>query len=73
MPIYEYKCTRCAQVFEQLSSREDRDKVPPCAACGCVKTKRMMSTFAGHSSSGSIAGGGGWGDCSTGSCSTCRN
>lgn len=73
MPIYEYKCARCAQVFEKLSSREERDTVPPCTACGCAKTKRLMSTFAGHSSSGSIGGSGGCGGCRKSSCAGCRH
>ncbi len=73
MPIYEYKCARCAQVFEQLIPRDARDQVPPCEACGCVKTKRLMSTFAGHSSSGSIGGSDGCGGCRKSSCAGCRH
>ena len=73
MPLYEYKCARCAKVFEKLCSRESRDQVPPCPDCGCVKTKRMMSTFAGHSSGGgSLAGSGGCGGCSKTSCAGCH-
>jgi putative FmdB family regulatory protein len=72
MPIYEFKCQRCAQVFEKLCSRDDKDKVPPCPDCGCVKTRRQMSIFAGHTSSGSVAGGGGCGGCTKSSCGGCR-
>ncbi|NPV47500.1 MAG: zinc ribbon domain-containing protein [Armatimonadetes bacterium] len=72
MPIYEYKCDRCAQVFERLTSRGDRDRRPACTACGSARTRRLMSKFAGRSSGVSVAGSGGCSSCSKSSCTSCR-
>ena len=73
MPVYEYKCKRCSLKFEKLISRERRDEPGPCPECHCARSQRVMSSFAGHSSSGSIGGGGGCGGCSSSSCAGCHN
>jgi len=55
MPIYEYKCKSCDQVFEQLvfSSRDESNL--NCPACGSVDVERQMSCFSsGQSASGGI-------------------
>ena len=43
MPIYEYKCEICGQVFEELVfSSEDEEKTR-CPKCGDKKINRVMS------------------------------
>jgi putative FmdB family regulatory protein len=46
MPIYEYKCTSCGTVFEELVSR-DPGKPLPCPSCSSEKTEKQMSVFGG--------------------------
>lgn len=74
MPVYEYKCKRCSIKFEKLISRDNRDNPGACPDCGCERSQRLMSTFAGHKSDGgSIGGGGGCGGCSSSSCAGCHH
>lgn len=73
MPVYEYKCKRCAHVFEKLVGRDQRDNPGPCPDCNCARSQRLMSMFAGHSSGGSIGGGGGCGGCAKSSCAGCHH
>ncbi|HBE94925.1 MAG TPA: FmdB family transcriptional regulator, partial [Desulfovibrio sp.] len=40
MPIFEYKCGRCGQEFEELVFGDD---APACPACGSKKTSKLMS------------------------------
>jgi putative FmdB family regulatory protein len=39
MPIYDYKCRRCAHRFEQLVKP---DEIPNCPACGAAKPERLF-------------------------------
>lgn len=52
MPIYEFKCKKCGNIFESLHFRSD-DKYSPCPSCGGEKTERLLSTFSSVSSSSS--------------------
>ncbi len=59
MPIFEYRCRHCSQVFEELvfsSLTKDEDII--CPKCGGNNAERMMSAFssAGSSVSGSYSG-----------------
>lgn len=77
MPIFEYKCGKCGQEFEELVFGED---TPACPKCGSTKTSKLMSRCRAKSGgdggdfdmapSGG-GGGGGCSSCSGGSCSTC--
>lgn len=76
MPIFEYKCGRCGQEFEELVFGDD---APACPACGSKKTSKLMSRCRaksggddGGSDAPSSGGGGGCSGCSGGSCSTCH-
>jgi putative FmdB family regulatory protein len=44
MPLYDFRCVRCAEVFELQVSF---GVVPPCPVCGHAETERVMSPFAG--------------------------
>lgn len=43
MPIYEYKCSKCSQVFEILQKITDRP-ISVCSACGGELKKLITST-----------------------------
>ncbi|MCF8063298.1 MAG: zinc ribbon domain-containing protein [Deltaproteobacteria bacterium] len=51
MPIYEYRCDACGEVFEQLVFASDKDEPVECPSCGRRKTKRQLSSFSCGSSS----------------------
>jgi len=70
MPIYEFKCSKCEEVFELLLLKED--EVGACKKCGSGEFERIMS------STNYAMGAGGGGakvsaktrSCSSGSCTT---
>lgn len=48
MPIYEFKCSECAHVFDELvpmNTEGDRLKCPKCSHVGA---RRLISAFAAH-------------------------
>jgi len=61
MPIFEYRCEKCENRFEQLVFRSS-DK-PDCPNCGSQEVEKMVSTFASNAIAGHSASG-----CSSGSC-----
>jgi len=65
MPLYEYKCSDCGHVFEELVGKSVPDSSPVCPACGSDQTGRMFSTFASNVRRGSFS------SCSKDSCSNC--
>jgi putative FmdB family regulatory protein len=52
MPIYEYKCSACNTVFEELVSRDPGTPLP-CPKCASKKTEKQMSACGSIISSGS--------------------
>lgn len=42
MPIYEYECKKCKEVFEMLQTRSD-DSPTKCELCGSKRIGRIMS------------------------------
>ncbi len=54
MPIYEYQCPNCGQVFDKLMSFSEADKLPVCPSCGEKETRKLITAGAviGTSSSG---------------------
>ena len=56
MPIFEYVCLDCNNVFETLVIRTDEEI--KCPACGSTRLEKAMSAFASLSS-----GGGGLSSC----------
>ncbi len=51
MPVYEYRCTVCANRFSQFARRmaADGEALPLCPACG-ARSERLLSAFAYHRS-----------------------
>ncbi|HMA66160.1 MAG: FmdB family zinc ribbon protein [Fibrobacterota bacterium] len=58
MPIFEYKCTKCGNKFEELVSG-DRNKAIPCPSCKSMETEKLMSAV------GTISMGKSMGPCGT--------
>ncbi|MGA3052238.1 MAG: zinc ribbon domain-containing protein [Chitinispirillaceae bacterium] len=52
MPIFEYRCSSCGQVFEELVFG-DRDKKIPCPACRVDVTEKIPSVIGGITMGGS--------------------
>jgi len=52
MPIYEFRCKKCDDVFECLIFKSDDNNIP-CPSCGGDKTEKLLSTFSSLSSSSS--------------------
>lgn len=48
MPIYEFKCNTCADVFEELVPMNTEGERLTCPSCGTVGAKRLVSAFAAH-------------------------
>lgn len=68
MPIYEFHCKNCGEVFELLCKvGEDESKVI-CPECGADGVKRVMSRFSAHGVQG---GSKSCGPSCSGTCSTC--
>lgn len=47
MPLYEYRCAACREVFERLVAMSDPS--PPCPSCGSSEVAKLMSAFGGAS------------------------
>jgi putative FmdB family regulatory protein len=70
MPIYEYKCNDCGNLYELLLPRME-EKPRPCPKCTSANTEKLMSAIGGIS-----MGGGGEPSCASGGgcpgASSCR-
>ncbi len=75
MPIYEFRCTKCEELFELLILGRDENTETACPKCQSEEFERVMSTtnYAMH---GGTPGGSSSGvqsqsrTCSGGSCTT---
>lgn len=45
MPVYEYRCDRCAEQFEELLRTADETGIS-CPRCGSTELTRRFSSFA---------------------------
>jgi len=45
MPVYEYSCEVCGTRFEEYLAASTAPP-PPCAACGSLAVRRLLSRFA---------------------------
>ena len=74
MPIYEYICLDCKNVFETLRPMKDADTPIPCEKCASDHTSRMISVFNAQSGGRVVAGSAaasGCAGCSASSCAGC--
>jgi putative FmdB family regulatory protein len=54
MPIFEYRCNKCGNVYEELVFG-DRDRKVPCPSCGSDKSEKILSVIGGIAMGGSSA------------------
>jgi putative FmdB family regulatory protein len=47
MPIYEYKCRKCGEKFEEYRGVYESDTEVRCPKCGSQDTERQISSFFG--------------------------
>ncbi len=52
MPIHEFKCKSCDNIFEYLCIRSDEKDNVPCPSCGHCETEVLVSTFCSMGSTG---------------------
>lgn len=46
MPIFEYRCSECGEVFDRLVRASDDRERAVCPACGATTATRLISAFA---------------------------
>ena len=57
MPIYEFKCKNCGNIFEYLClKKSDKDQVR-CPVCGHDETDVLLSAFSSLNSGNTLKGG----------------
>jgi putative FmdB family regulatory protein len=72
MPIYEFKCKKCGNIFETLFFSLQEKRQVSCPDCQSKRTARVMSIFGGKSGGASSAladATAGSSSCSASSCS----
>ncbi|MFH0783257.1 MAG: zinc ribbon domain-containing protein [Pseudomonadota bacterium] len=52
MPIYEYKCSTCGQIFEILSTSGNKEVEVQCSNCHSDKVNKILSAGSFRRSSG---------------------
>ena len=81
MPIYEYRCTKCGNDFEEIVGAND--PAPSCPSCHSERTEKLLSKASFRTGSGACCESGacdsasacapsGCGGCSGGNCATCH-
>ena len=53
MPIYEYKCEDCDDIFEIFFKTYLSNKTPKCISCESLKVKKIISSVSFNSKSNS--------------------
>jgi putative FmdB family regulatory protein len=48
MPIYEFKCNSCSEVFDELVPMNTEGDLLKCPKCGATGARRLVSAFAAH-------------------------
>jgi len=48
MPIYEFKCKACENVFDELVPMNTEGDLLKCPTCGNTGAHRLISAFAAH-------------------------
>jgi putative FmdB family regulatory protein len=50
VPIFEYECQGCGQIFEKLLLTRNGGEILPCPRCQAVQTRQLVSRFSSPSS-----------------------
>jgi len=74
VPIYEFNCQECRQLFDVMGSYSTRTAVQVCPSCESTNTRAVFSTFASlkAGAGGEVSSGGGCGGCG-GNCGCSSN
>jgi len=67
MPVFEYKCQKCGEEFEELVLGKNPDVV--CVKCHSRKVKKKPSVFGMSGTENSASG---CSSCTSSSCKSCR-
>ena len=51
MPIYEYRCRKCGEVFERFQKVNEGGDHLTCPYCGGKKPEKVLSSFSSSKSS----------------------
>ena len=43
MPLYDFQCAKCGEVFEVMLRFSEADKIPACPKCESKNTKKKLS------------------------------
>ena len=71
MPIYEFKCLGCSQVFELLKLKKDDEKAGmKCPKCGSEEVERVLSSVSLITSGGGKKSKQTVKNCGSGSCTS---
>ena len=57
MPIFDFRCSECDHVFDELVKSADATEAVQCSKCGSKKVERLVSVFAASGSRSEGAGG----------------
>ncbi|MFL5799409.1 MAG: FmdB family zinc ribbon protein [Actinomycetota bacterium] len=69
MPLYEFRCAGCGQIFDRLLPVGS--DAPPCSACGSADVNRLISMIGGLVGSGPGAPRASGGGCGCGGACAC--
>jgi putative FmdB family regulatory protein len=58
MPIFDFRCSECDHVFDELVKSADSIDAVQCSKCGSKKVERLVSVFAASGSRPEGSGGG---------------
>lgn len=45
MPIYEYRCRKCGEIFEKIQRVDEGGESLKCPYCGGKKPEKVLSSF----------------------------
>ncbi len=45
MPIYEYQCQKCGEIFEKIQKMDEGGDSIECPCCGEGKPEKLLSSF----------------------------
>ena len=55
MPIYEYRCRKCGEVFEKIQKMDEGGESLKCPYCGEWGPEKLLSCFSSSKSSESTS------------------
>jgi putative FmdB family regulatory protein len=58
MPIFEYQCLECQEVFETLQLSRESSEDTQCPGCGSERAEKLVSAFATSGGGDSLSGAG---------------